>query len=98
LPGDVSPAAPRPADCAGYGAYGLVVNDIYLPGNRSPGRHFHGASALMMFMMLASLGVLIITISTSSYDPIRKRMTNGLLYSLLIAAVMCFMLAGFLLA
>lgn len=79
----------------GYAGYGLLVDDLYLPGKRaSLGQHYHGAAAGMMFMMLLIVAVEIITLALSRYDPIRKRITNQLFIRLLTVAAVVFMVAG----
>ncbi|WP_198683194.1 hypothetical protein [Peristeroidobacter agariperforans] len=35
-----------------YGAYGVYINDLYLPAKKGPGVHLHDSAALVMFAAL----------------------------------------------
>ena len=69
----------------GYGAYGVIIDDLYLPSKRGPGTHYHGVAAQLFFLMFLSLsGWLLVSAFARG-----KRLGNWLLA----ATVLC-MLAG----
>jgi hypothetical protein len=78
-----------------YGVHGVVVDDLYLPGKRSRGAHFHGAAAVAMCLMIAfAAGALVVAMYEAS-DPVGDAADAGkLLQRLLICAGIC-MVAGF---
>lgn len=82
----------------GYGCHGWLVDDLWLPRKYSGGDHYHGTSAFLMFMMLASLGGGIIVVAFDRVDLARMRMKGKLLSNLLFAAGMLFMVAGIILS
>ena len=77
-----------------YGAYGLFVNDLYLPGKRSPGTHYHGVAAFLIFMMLVSLATWIITFALGRTDSLGKQPANKRILKWLAGAGIVFMIAG----
>lgn len=32
-----------------YGTFGVIIDDVYIPGKRSPGTHFHGEPAWIIY-------------------------------------------------
>ncbi|WP_370848775.1 hypothetical protein [Novimethylophilus kurashikiensis] len=47
-----------------YGTVGVYVDDIYIPGKRTPGTHFHGEPAWLLYaaMICASLNMLSVVV------------------------------------
>jgi hypothetical protein len=79
---------------AGYGIHGLLVDDLYLPGKRSRGRHYHGIAAGLIFMMIASLSIWLIAKAFEKFNPVLKQPTNKRLQTGLLTSAVIFMLAG----
>lgn len=78
----------------GYGAYGLLIDDLYIPTKNSPGHHYHGAGAWMIFLMIVSFAALIVTMAFSRYDLTRRCVTTKRLQSGLSVVMIIFMLFG----
>ncbi len=80
-----------------YGAFGLYYDDIYVPGKRSKGIHFHGLAAWIVFgaFLCASLNLVIVAGDhLDSHSGNRRyylfaRVTQILGWSLFIAAIVC---------
>ncbi len=51
-----------------YGTYGLWINDLYIPGNRSAGVHLHDLPAWVMFGAFFSACVVMISACIDHYD------------------------------
>lgn len=51
-----------------YGAWGLWVDDLYVPGRRGPGIHLHGYAAWLMFGAMASASTLMAMVVVDHYD------------------------------
>ncbi len=74
----------------GYGAYGVIVDDLFLPAKGRPGTHYHGAAAQLFFLMfLCFSGWLLAQGFARRGRPGTRRLGNWLLA----ATVLC-MLAG----
>ena len=79
---------------AAYGTHGLMTDDLYLPAKRSPGTHYHGVAALLIFGMIISFSGCLITVAVSEVDAVRRQITNKVLLTCLFISVIVFMLAG----
>lgn len=52
-----------------YGAYGLLVDDLYLPGRRSrPGVHLHGTPAWIMYGAFICAAAVLLALVIDHYD------------------------------
>lgn len=51
-----------------YGGLGAKIDDLYIPGKRGNGVHFHGAPAWMMFGALACAAVVLLLTIVDHYD------------------------------
>jgi len=51
-----------------YGAYGVWVNDLYVPGRRSRGVHLHDITAWLMFGAIVCACVVMVSIVVDHYD------------------------------
>lgn len=58
-----------------YGAWGLWIDDLYLPGKRGPGMHFHGFAAAVMALAMACAAVNLASVVVDHYDR-RNNETN----------------------
>jgi hypothetical protein len=80
----------------GYGAYGLAIDDLIIPGRRRD-YHLHGDGALSMYAAMCLIGAMLIAVVVDHYDKrdneVRYRMfANVTKY----AAVACWILSIFL--
>ncbi len=69
----------------GYGAYGVIVDDLYLPAKGRPGTHYHGIAAQLFFLMFLGLSGWLLA---STFAP-AKRLGGWLLA----ATVLCMLAA-----
>ena len=60
-----------------YGFHGLLVDDIYIPGKRSPGHHYRGARAFVALPMIISFASVLITVAFARYDPRQNTLVAG---------------------
>jgi hypothetical protein len=67
-----------------YGFHGMLVDDIYLPGKGSPGHHYRGASAFVVFPMIISFASVLITVAFARYDPRQNTLVAGRFAKLLL--------------
>ena len=51
-----------------YGAFGLAIDDLYLPGKRSHGMHFHGRAAWIMYGALICAALNLMSVVADHYD------------------------------
>lgn len=51
-----------------YATIGLCIDDIYIPGRRRPGHHFHGVSAWLAYAALLCLIANWISVIVDHYD------------------------------
>ena len=79
---------------AGYAINGVFVDDLYLPGKRSAGAHFHGVAAVLICLMLFSVAGCLVATTFSRLDPLRKQLTNRPLVIALGVAAAVFMVAA----
>ncbi len=63
-----------------YAAIGLLVDDIYLPGKRRGGLHFHGISAWVMAFAFAMACCNLLSVIVDHYDR-RNNETNYRLFA-----------------
>lgn len=52
----------------GYGAYGVIVDDLFLPGRRTAGMHLHGMPAVTMFMAMCCAAAMLLAVVVDHYD------------------------------
>jgi hypothetical protein len=77
-----------------YGAHGIVTDDLFLPGKRSPGRHFHGIAAWLIFCMILCVSGSLYTIAVSEFDAMNRRIIKKKLLSAFTFGFIVFMIAG----
>lgn len=53
---------------AAYTSYGLYVDDIYIPGKRGPGLHFHGVAALLISAAVLAAVLNMSSVLVDHYD------------------------------
>jgi len=63
-----------------YGTYGLTVDDIYIPGKRGNGMHFHGLAAWLVYGAMVSAAANMISVIVDHYDK-RNNETNYRLFA-----------------
>ena len=51
-----------------YGTFGVWLDDIYVPGKRSPGTHFHGEPAWLIYMAMVSASLSMLSVIVDHYD------------------------------
>lgn len=51
-----------------YGTYGIMVGDIYIPGKRSKGVHFHGISAWFVYFSFIFATCNLMSVIVDHYD------------------------------
>lgn len=80
-----------------YGAFGIVIDDLYLPGKRGPGVHLHGVPAWVLYcaMLAASANMASVVIDHYDKRPNERNYTRFAFWSeviawgLVSAAVVC---------
>jgi heme/copper-type cytochrome/quinol oxidase subunit 3 len=77
-----------------YGAYGIVTDDLFLPEKRSPGKHFHGVAAWLIFCMILCFSGSLYAVAVSEYDTMRRNITKKKLLSTCAVGFIVFMVAG----
>jgi hypothetical protein len=63
-----------------YGTVGIVFDDIYIPGRRRPGIHYHGEPAVIMYLAFLCAVANMLSIVVDHYD-IRNNETNYKLFA-----------------
>lgn len=58
-----------------YGTAGILHDDIYLPGKRGRGTHFHGEPAWLLYLSFLFLAMNLLSIVIDHYDK-RNNQTN----------------------
>lgn len=58
-----------------YGAYGVLVNDLYIPRKRSKGFHLHDVPALIMYATFICACLAMLSVVADHYDK-RNNETN----------------------
>lgn len=51
-----------------YGTVGLLLDDLYLPGKRTSGRHFHGEPLWILYLSCLSIVVNLLAVVLDHYD------------------------------
>lgn len=51
-----------------YGSYGIWVDDIYIPGKRSSGIHFHGLAAWLVYAGMLCLSANFLSVIVDHFD------------------------------
>jgi hypothetical protein len=51
-----------------YGAYGVVVDDLFLPAKRSDGMHLHGVAAWLAFAAIACMAANLLSVVADHFD------------------------------
>lgn len=51
-----------------YGTYGLIVDDIWIPGKRSTGVHYHGPAAVVLFLAICCAAAVLVSLIVDHYD------------------------------
>jgi TRAP-type C4-dicarboxylate transport system permease small subunit len=65
---------------AAYGAYGVWVNDLYIPGKRSKGIHLHDVPAWIMYAAFICACLVMLSVVVDHYDK-RNNETNYKLFA-----------------
>ena len=63
-----------------YGTIGLINDDIYIPGKRRPGTHFHGEPAWILYGAFICAVANMMSVVVDHYDK-RNNETNYKLFS-----------------
>lgn len=77
-----------------YGFHGLLVDDIYIPGKRSPGHHYRGAPAFVALPMIISFASVLITVAFARYDPRQNTLVAGRFAKFLLTVSVISILGG----
>ena len=77
-----------------YGFHGLLVDDIYIPGKRSPGHHYRGARAFVALPMIISFASVLITVAFARYDPRQNTLVAGRFAKFLLTVSVISILGG----
>lgn len=51
-----------------YGTFGVIIDDLYIPGKRRPGVHFHGEPAWIMYGAFLCAVANMISVVVDHYD------------------------------
>ena len=51
-----------------YGARGIYVNDLYIPGKRGPGMHLHDGAAFIMYAAFVCACIVMLSVVIDHYD------------------------------
>lgn len=51
-----------------YGTIGIYIDDIYVPGKRTNGVHFHGEPAWLLYAAMVSASLNMISVVVDHYD------------------------------
>ena len=51
-----------------YGGWGLYVDDLYVPGKRGPGIHFHGGPAWVLYAAFLCAAASMLSVVIDHYD------------------------------
>lgn len=58
-----------------YGALGLYINDLFVPGKHTDGLHLHGLAAWLMYGAMLSAASVLISVVVDHYD--RRKNENS---------------------
>lgn len=64
----------------GYGIFGLIIDDLYIPGKRGTGIHFHGIATWILFGAFLSGVANMMSVVVDHYDK-RNNEKNYKLFS-----------------
>lgn len=51
-----------------YGAFGIYIDDLYIPGKQSRGVHLHGTSAWLMYAAFVCAAAVLFSLVVDHYD------------------------------
>jgi hypothetical protein len=51
-----------------YGTYGILIDDLFLPGRRGPGIHLHGIPAKVMYVAMLFACANLLAVVIDHYD------------------------------
>lgn len=51
-----------------YGTYGVIIDDLYMPGKRRPGIHFHGEPAWILYGAILCAVANMLSVVVDHYD------------------------------
>jgi hypothetical protein len=63
-----------------YGTFGVIIGDLYIPGKRRPGFHFHGVPAWIMYGAFLCAVANMMSVVVDHYDK-RNNETNYKLFA-----------------
>jgi hypothetical protein len=63
-----------------YGTFGVIIDDLYIPGKRRPGFHFHGVPAWIMYGAFLCGVANMMSVVVDHYDK-RNNETNYKLFA-----------------
>jgi O-antigen/teichoic acid export membrane protein len=63
-----------------YGTFGIIIDDLYIPGKRSPGAHFHGETAWILYGAFLCAIANMMSVVVDHYDQ-RNNETNYKLFA-----------------
>ena len=63
-----------------YGTIGIISDDLYIPGKRRPGMHFHGEPAWVMYGAFLCVAANMLSVVVDHYDK-RNNETNYKLFA-----------------
>lgn len=75
-----------------YGTYGLINDDLYIPGKRSRGIHFHGSAAILVFVVFLFVIANMFSVVIDHFDKRDNEINyrNFAKFTLIIAVVLFF--------
>lgn len=77
-----------------YGGYGLLTGDLYLPGKRSPGTHYQGAAALLVFAVLVNVAAWLMAAAFARFDTLTHKASTAHLSKWPFAGAIGLLIAG----
>jgi hypothetical protein len=63
-----------------YGTFGVIIDDLYIPGKRRPGTHFHGEPAWILYAAFLCAVANMMSVVIDHYDK-RNNETNYKLFA-----------------
>lgn len=51
-----------------YGTFGVLIDDLYIPGKRGPGTHFHGEPAWILYAAFLSAAANMMSVVVDHHD------------------------------
>jgi hypothetical protein len=63
-----------------YGTFGVIIDDLYIPGNKRPGTHFHGEPAWILYGAFLCAVANMMSVVVDHYDK-RNNETNYKLFA-----------------